>query len=145
MPIPWTRAGLAAGVLLLLLGCDDRAWLALHHVASFRAVDAPVGRALAEHRGAHLLQVGRGPGAWTPLPGSRVVEPAEPWPADVASGGPVVLVAVRPEEGFRLAARMARSGIEDVVVVSGGVAAWQATAGLARRVEGEGQRQTRRE
>jgi len=138
MPFPRTRAGLGAGALLLLLGCDDRAWLSLHHVASFREVAAPAGHDLAQHPGAHLLQVGRGPGAWSALPGSRVVQAEESWPDDVASGGPVVLVAVRREEGLRLAARMARAGIQDVVLVSGGVAAWQAAA----RSEDEVQRHT---
>jgi hypothetical protein len=128
----------ATALALLIFACDGETWLAMNDVPSFREVEAPEGRALAAQTGSHLLQVGRGAGAWTPLPGAQLLEPDEGWPSGLEAGGPVVIVAREPAAGFRLAARMARAGIQDVVVVSGGLEAWQAPEGRARRVADEG-------
>jgi 3-mercaptopyruvate sulfurtransferase SseA len=42
-----------------------------------------------------------------------------------------VIVSATPEAATRLAARMARAGIQDVVVVDGGIEAWAQEPALA--------------
>jgi hypothetical protein len=114
--------GMALG--LVLLGCDGETWLSWRGVPSFREVDAHEGHALAAHPGARLVQLGRGPGAWAPLPGAQLFEAEETWPRELEGQGPVVIVAADPQAGFRLAARLARAGEPDVAVVAGGLEAW---------------------
>ena len=111
-----------AALALLALACDGGTWASLNHVASFREVPAAEGRQLAAEPGAHVLQVGAARGG--PVSGAQLVEPDGPWP-DSAAAGPVVILAPDPKAGYRLAARMARSGIQGVVVVSDGLEAWR--------------------
>jgi len=99
--------------------------------ASFREIDAGQGRELVAREGAQVVQVGHAPLSLAVREGARVVEAGEPWPPDLAAG-PVVIVAAEPEEGYRLAARMARAGIQEVAVVAGGVEAWNRERALAR-------------
>jgi len=98
---------------------------------SFREVDASEGRELMSRQGAQVIQVGHAALSVAQREGARVVEAGGAWPADLAPG-PVVIVAAEPEEGYRLAARMARAGIQEVVVVAGGVEAWNHERALAR-------------
>jgi len=99
---------------------------------SFREVDAGQGRELAAREGAQVLQVGHAPLSSALREGARMVEAGGAWPRDLVAG-PVVIVAAEPAEGYRLAARMARAGIQEVVVVAGGVEAWNHERALARR------------
>ena len=113
-----------ATLALLALACDGGVWASVNHVASFREVPADEGLRLAAEPGAHLLQVGTARGG--PVSGAQLVEPDGPWPDVEAEAGPVVILAPDPKAGYRLAARMARSGIQGVVVVSDGLDAWRA-------------------
>ncbi|MBW2235706.1 MAG: hypothetical protein JRG85_09930 [Deltaproteobacteria bacterium] len=100
-----------ATLALLALACDGGVWASVNHVASFREVP-------------DLLQVGTARGG--PVSGAQLVQPDGPWPDAAAEAGPVVILAPDPKAGYRLAARMARSGIQGVVVVSDGLDAWRA-------------------
>ena len=113
-----------ATLALLALACDGGVWASVNHVASFREVPADEGLRLAAEPGAHLLQVGTARGG--PVSGAQLVEPDGPWPDAAVDAGPVVILAPDPKAGYRLAARMARSGIQGVVVVSDGLDAWRA-------------------
>ncbi len=114
----------AAVALALALACDGNGVLALREAPSFREVEAPEGRALAAQPGTHVLQAGstrRGPVA-----GAHLVEPDGVWPEEASDGAPVIILAPDDKAGYRLAARMARAGIEGIVLVSGGLEAWLA-------------------
>jgi hypothetical protein len=113
-----------AALALLALACDGGIWASLNHVASFREVPAAEGLRLAAEPGAHLLQVGAVRGGT--VSGAQLIGPEGPWPDAAAEEGPVVILAPEPEAGYRLAARMARSGIQGVVVVSDGLDTWRA-------------------
>jgi hypothetical protein len=121
----------ALACLLLLLGCDGGGWASLVGAPSFREVSAAEGHALAKRAGAHLVQLGRSLAAPAPIPGAALVEAGGDWPEGLADGGPVVIVAADPEAAFRLAARMARAGIQGVAVVDGGIEAWAHDPALA--------------
>jgi rhodanese-related sulfurtransferase len=124
--------GIAASAAIgAALGCDGGGWTSLHQVASFRSVDAAEGRALVARPNARLLQVGRAAGAASVLPGAELVELDADWPVDGKQAGPIVIVSSAPEAAMRLAARMARAGIQDVVVVDGGIEAWAQDPALA--------------
>jgi len=113
-----------AALALVALACDGGTWASVNDVASFREVPAHEGLRLAAEPGAHLLQVGV---SWSgPVSGAQMVEPDGPWPDAAAEGDSVVILAKDPKAGYRLAARMARSGIQGVVVVSDGLDAWRA-------------------
>jgi rhodanese-related sulfurtransferase len=124
--VRWTAACVG-----LLLGCDGGGWASLLDAPTFREVSAAEGHALAERAGAHLVQVGRPALAGPPIPGAALLEAGGDWPADLDDGAPVVIVASDPEAAFRLAARMARAGIQDVAVVDGGIEAWAHDPALA--------------
>jgi rhodanese-related sulfurtransferase len=115
----------------LLLGCDGGGWASLLDSPSFREVSAAEGHSLAQRTGAHVLQVGRSSQPPALLQGAFLVEVDGDWPAEANEGGPVVIVAAEPGAAFRLAARMARAGIQDVVVVDGGIEAWAQDPALA--------------
>ena len=57
----------------------------------------------------------------TELLGSRA-----PLPPELTGSETVVILAEDVDEGLRMAARLARAGIQEVAVIRGGVAAWQA-------------------
>jgi len=59
-------------------------------------------------------------------PAARVTVAELRTPDAAAEGDSVVILAKDPKAGYRLAARMARSGIQGVVVVSDGLDAWRA-------------------
>jgi hypothetical protein len=113
-----------AALALLALACDGGVWASVNQVASFREVPATEGLRLAAEPGAHLLQVGGAKGG--PVSGAQLVEPDGPWPDAAAEPGPVVILAPDPKASYRLAARMARAGIQGIVVVSDGLDAWRA-------------------
>jgi hypothetical protein len=127
----WLAAGIGIVAIGVALGCDGGGWTSLNDVASFRRVDAAEGRALLGRPEARLLQVGRAERGHSVLPGASLVELDGDWPAELARGGPVVIVSSAPEAAFRLAARMARAGIQDVAVVDGGIEAWAGDPALA--------------
>jgi len=130
-----TRARLAAALpmlplLTMLAACDSGFALSQRDAPSFREVTAAEGRVLARGEDVRLLQVGREP---RPLAarGAQRVPPGWQWPEELAEATAVVIVGARPDDGFRLAARMARAGIQGVVVVTGGLEAWNEAPALA--------------
>lgn len=123
--------GLLAPVALLgLAACDAESWLALHETASFRTLAPAEARALIAHEGAQLIQVGPNRHQATPA-GAQRVSVDWVWPEELAQAPSVVILAEQPDADLRLAARMARAGIQGVVVVSGGLEAWNAERSLA--------------
>ena len=118
-------------LLLALFGAacgleDSRSAL---HGPRFREVSAAEGHRLLQRSGVVLVQ------AIASQERGRPVQRAEPiaedmsLPTGVADSSAVVVFAADPEGGLRLAARLARIGIQDVFVVRGGVAAWLAAGG----------------
>ncbi len=95
----------------------------------FREVSAAEGHRLLQRPGVVLVQ------ALASRERGRPVQRAEPigedmsLPAGVADSAAVVVFAADPEAGVRLAARLARAGIQDISVVRGGVSAWLAAGG----------------
>ena len=64
--------------------------------------------------------------------GTEIVSARDPIPRHIAeSSATVVILAEDAREGLKVAARLSRVGIQDVAVVRGGVAAWEA----ARRAD----------
>lgn len=119
------RAAASAGFLasLAFLACDGAIWLSAHQVAHFREVELEEARRIAARPDARVFQtVPHGGGR--AVPGAEIVLPGQGWPPQVEDAGPVIILAVDVEDGYRLAARLARSGIQDVTVYTGDIEAW---------------------
>jgi hypothetical protein len=114
---------LALGAVAAGAGCDLDGALAALGKPSFREVDARQARDWVRDGGALLLQArGEGQPAHR-LRGARMVAPGEALAEDDA-GRRIVIVAEEADFGLSLGARLARAGIADVAVVSGGLPAW---------------------
>jgi hypothetical protein len=114
---------LALGAVAAGGGCDLGGALAALGRPSFREVDARQARDWVRDGGALLLQArGEGQPAHR-LRGARMVAPGEALAEDDA-GRRIVIVAEEADLGLSLGARLARAGIADVAVVSGGLPAW---------------------
>ena len=124
-------AWLAPVAAALLLGaCDAGDLLRWSGVRSFRTVSASEGRRLCARSDARLVL------ALTPRGGAQVADaqgvgPDQALPGDLPIAAPVVVLAREPEDGYRLAARLARAGIQNVALVEGGVTAWEIEAARA--------------
>jgi rhodanese-related sulfurtransferase len=132
----------AAGAALV--GVLAAAWLATGRPADadrphFREVSAPEGARLLATPGAVLVEV------LTPLHGVRGVArstlafadgplPPALWPEGRPAAS-AVLLASEPAAGYRMAARLARAGIERVVVVRGGIEAWHGLSHLGAEAD----------
>jgi hypothetical protein len=117
--------GLVAGVAgLAVLACDGSTWLSLHDVASFREVELDEARRIAARPDARVVQTVSRRGGRA-VPGAEIVLPEAGWPPQVTDEGPVVILAGDAQDGYRLAARLARSGIQDIAVYTGDIEAWR--------------------
>lgn len=136
-PVLWRVAGLALAVLSAgagLAACNRGAWLDALGVTSFEELGAGEAQARLD-AGARLVQIGAPPDA---LPDAELLPPGAPVPAGwLAAPRPVVVVASDPREGRAFAARLARAGIQGVVVVDGGLPAWEQQELLAGQAAGE--------
>lgn len=129
--MPLRAPTLLALAALLLCACPPAG------TPSFQEVSAADGRRLLADPATVLVRLGA---AWPS--GERrevaLVDARAPLPPEAASGGPVLVLADDPAEALRLAARLARDGIEDVAVVRGGAAAWDALATRAGETRAAG-------
>lgn len=119
------RAAAALLASLAFLACDGSTWLHLHHVASFREVGLDEARHIAAEPHAHLLQTLSPRGH--AVPGAEVLGPGQEqaWAPSPQEDGPVVILAGDSKDAYRLAARLARAGIQDVAVYAGDLGAWR--------------------
>lgn len=123
----WLAAALVLGGLGLA-ALDPGALLRLSGVRAIHSLDAEEAARLVESSRAVLLELpARAEGREGPLASG----------ADAASAM-VVVLADTPEAERREAARLARAGIQEVAVVRGGRAAWDAACGF-----GESRRYTK--
>jgi hypothetical protein len=116
----------AASAAAGLLGCDpaDAAGAALRALGRPVLRELPPEEARARVENGALLLQARGEGAPARrLPGARIVRPDEPL-APPDRGHSFVVVAEKPDAGFRLGARLARAGAR-VAVVPGGLPSWE--------------------
>jgi rhodanese-related sulfurtransferase len=122
--------GMIAASALVLAACDA-GWLHERGLRVIREVDVGDGARLLEDPAAILLQV-RGPDWKGPrVDGTELVASRDPLPPGLAGSATVVILAEDFDEGLRMAARLSRAGIQEVAVVRGGVAAWQAARSAA--------------
>lgn len=125
-------AWLCLPLLLALGACDAGGWLRWLDVPSFRAVSVAEARRLAADPYAQLVQARRSSGPTLAVTGARVLDLEGDLPQDLATTDrPVVVLANDPDDGMRLAARLARAGIQGVALVEGGVSAWENEAARA--------------
>lgn len=104
-------------------GCDLGTALAAVGHPSFRELEAGEGRAVAARDDVLLVQArGEGQPAHR-VRGARMLAPEEPL-AEALGASRILIVSEQPELGFRLAARLSRAGATGVMVVSGGLPAW---------------------
>ena len=121
---PRPRAAAVTGFLLCAgVACDGASWLSLQRAPSFREVEVEEARRIAALPDALLVQPAPRSGA-VPVPGAAVVRADEEPPPRPAGSGPVVVLARESRDGYRLAARLARAGIQDVAVYAGDMSAW---------------------
>ncbi len=95
----------------------------------FREVSAAEGHRLLQRSGVVLVQAIASQERGRPVKRAKPIAEDMSLPTGVADSSAVVVFAADPEGGLRLAARLARIGIQDVFVVRGGVAAWLAAGG----------------
>ena len=119
-----SAAGVGFLASLALVACDGATWLSLHEVASFREVELEEARRLAAEPDAQVVQT-VSPRGGRAVPGAQIVLPNDGWPPEVTDRGPVVILAGDAEDGYRLAARLARSGIQGIAVYAGDIEAWR--------------------
>jgi rhodanese-related sulfurtransferase len=120
------RAGVLALLGLAVAACDP-GWLETRGLHVIREVSVGEGARLLEDPEAQLIQV-RGP-EWTGVrvAGTSLVAARDPLPPELADGAVrIIVLAEELDQGLRMAARLSRAGIQEVAVVRGGVAAWQA-------------------
>lgn len=108
---------------LAVLACDGTMWLSVHQVAHFREVELEEARRIAAQPAARVFQTVSRRGGRA-VPGAEIVLPDQGWSPEVQSHSPVVILAGDAEDGYRLAARLARSGIQGVAVYAGNIEAW---------------------
>ena len=118
------RRVLAVAALAIPLAACEAGWLHERGLRVIREVSASEGARLLEDPAAVLIQV-RGED-WTGVrvEGTALVAEHDPLPEGLE--GRVVVLAEDLDQGMGMAARLSRAGIQDVSVVRGGVAAWQA-------------------
>ena len=139
-PVTHSRA-LVATLALAVVGtaCDVGEWLWAGGVRNFREVSAAEGRKLAAEPAAHLIQVQRATEHAALVPGAWLLSPDEAPPPELGEvTAPVVVLAAENGEGYRLAARLVRAGIQGVAVVDGGLDAWEIEAARATAGEAPG-------
>lgn len=117
------RAGAAFLASLAVLACDGSIWLAAHEVPHFREVELEEARRIAAEPEARVFQTVSHRGGRA-VPGAEIVLPDQGWSPEVQSHSPVVILAGDAEDGYRLAARLARSGIQGVAVYAGTIESW---------------------
>jgi hypothetical protein len=116
------RPAAALALVLLLGGCDAAAWYARLGAAAIEELEPADARSWLADPGAALVQVRAGEDGRR-LRDAVVVSP-DGVPVLPAEVGRVVVVADEAADGFRVAARLARSRDARVGVVTGGVSAW---------------------
>ena len=118
------RRALAVAALAVPLAACEPGWLHEQGLRVIREVSAGEGVRLLEDPAAVLLQVRGDDWTGARVEGTALVAADDPLPQGLE--GRVVVLAEDLDQGLRLAARLSRAGIQDVSVVRGGVAAWQA-------------------
>ena len=122
------RLGIPAVLCAALLACHADTWPATGDAASFREMDPAQARRLADAGGAQVVQVGPTRHQVAPTGALRV---ETNWVPPAGASGAWILLAEQPEAALRVAARLARAGIQGIVVVVGGLEAWNQDRGLA--------------
>jgi hypothetical protein len=117
------RAGAVLLASLAVLACDGSIWLSAHQVPHFREVELEEARRIAAQPEARVFQTVSRRGGRA-VPGAELVLPDQGWSPEVQSDSPVVILAGNAEDGYRLAARLARSGIQGVAVYAGDIEPW---------------------
>ena len=126
LPTPWLTL-----LALVSSGCDpgsvDREGWSLPGMRVIREVSAGEGLRLLEDDETVLVQVRELTRRTHRVAGTEIVSARDPLPSHVTeSSATVVILAEDEREGMRVAARLSRAGIQDVAIVRGGVAAWEA-------------------
>lgn len=108
---------------LAIVACDGATWLSVHDVAHFREVKLEEARRIAAQPEARVFQTVARRGGRA-VPGAEIVLPGQGWSPEVQGDNPVVILAGDTKDGYRLAARLARSGIQGVAVYAGDIESW---------------------
>lgn len=127
----WPWPPLIAALALASGGCDtgtgDRVGWVVPGMRVIREVSAGEGLRLLEDPETILVQVREPTRSSHRVAGTEIVGARDPLPSFVTgSSATVVILAEDASEGMRVAARLARAGIQGVAIVRGGVAAWEA-------------------
>jgi rhodanese-related sulfurtransferase len=127
----WLPAPLLGLLALASVGCDagsgDREGWGLPGMRVIREVSAGEGLRLLEDAETVLVQVREPSRRSHRVAGTEIVNALDPLPIQVTeSSATVVILAEDASEGMRVAARLSRAGIQDVAIVRGGIAAWEA-------------------
>ena len=121
----WMAVALGLGIGLG--GCDDPSRSGHLGLRVIREVSAGDGMRLLEDPETVLVQVLDPRRSAGRVAGTEIVSARDPIPAHIAeTSATVVILAEDAREGIKVAARLIRVGIQDVAVVRGGVAAWEA-------------------
>ena len=118
-------AALALG--FALAGCDTVLRPGDADLHLIREVSAGDGMRLLADPETVLVQVLEPKRTAGRVAGTQIVSARDPIPSHIAeTSATVVILAEDAREGLRVAARLVRIGIQDVAIVRGGVAAWEA-------------------